>query len=173
MQTVEQVTCEDGKHVPDDPAGRGDIRPPVCRECYAVLCESCEQVAIFDGQMWCGPCGSAQDDGGALEGEVDHRPVPQVAIFDGQMWCGPCGSAQDDGGALEGEVDHRPVPARSGKRWDSAELAQLLAGYRSHQGIKELADAHGRSQGAIWSRLHQSGEIALSDIPERYRRVRD
>ncbi len=56
---------------------------------------------------------------------------------------------------MEVEATPRPAP----KRWSDAEEAELLAALRQGKAIPDLALAHGRSIGAIESRLQQMGVL--------------
>jgi hypothetical protein len=53
----------------------------------------------------------------------------------------------------------RKLPENAGKPWTSEEDDRLAAAYDAGQGLNELAAAHGRTRGAIRSRLIRLGKI--------------
>jgi hypothetical protein len=57
---------------------------------------------------------------------------------------------------------HRSGRARAGQPWRSCEDTALISGYRSGQGVKDLARIHGRSAKAIALRLERLG---VSQVP--------
>ncbi len=57
----------------------------------------------------------------------------------------------------------RQPPANAGQPWTPEEEQRLLNGYHAGQTISRLATAHGRTRGAIESRLQRMGVIPQRD----------
>lgn len=57
----------------------------------------------------------------------------------------------------------RKLPANAGQPWTQEEEQRLLTGYHAGQTVSQLSTAHGRSRGAIESRLQRLGAIPLRD----------
>ncbi len=53
----------------------------------------------------------------------------------------------------------RVLPGAAGKPWDAEEDASLAADFESGTAIKELAQTHQRTEGAIRSRLMRLGKL--------------
>jgi hypothetical protein len=65
--------------------------------------------------------------------------------------------ANDPGGAVP--AISRSRRANRGKPWTADQEAQLLKAFDAGRDIDDIADAHGRTQGAITSRLRKLGRI--------------
>jgi len=65
--------------------------------------------------------------------------------------------------ALEKQEQHQKreqyLPANAGKPWDKGEDDQLCADFDQGMTIKQLSQRHGRTQGAIQSRLMKLGKL--------------
>ncbi len=58
----------------------------------------------------------------------------------------------------------RKLPANAGQPWTQDEEQRLLEGYHAGQSITQLATTHGRTRGAIESRLQRLGELPQQDV---------
>lgn len=58
----------------------------------------------------------------------------------------------------EREKREKTLPQNAGKAWTDSEDAELLAAYDDRLTVKELAIKHGRTEGAIESRLLRLGQ---------------
>ncbi len=58
-----------------------------------------------------------------------------------------------------GKKKDRKLPSNAGQLWTQEEEQCLLTGYHAGQSISKLATAHGRSRGAIESRLQRRGQF--------------
>jgi glutathione S-transferase len=63
----------------------------------------------------------------------------------------------------ERERRARRLPENAGKSWDREEDEQLCREFDSGISVKDLAAHHGRTEGAIQSRLVKFGKIKLPD----------
>jgi hypothetical protein len=61
----------------------------------------------------------------------------------------------------ERERKARSLPGNAGKPWDDGEQERLCRDFDGGTSIKELAVRHGRTEGAIESRLVKLGKIKL------------
>jgi hypothetical protein len=66
----------------------------------------------------------------------------------------------------ERERRARFLPGNAGKAWDKTEQDQLCQGFDAGSSIKELASQHGRTLGAIQSRLVKLGRIKLPTMDQ-------
>ena len=57
----------------------------------------------------------------------------------------------------EREKRQQPPPTNAGKPWDKAEDEQLCASFSQGVTVRQLSERHGRTQGAIQSRLMKLG----------------
>ncbi len=62
-----------------------------------------------------------------------------------------------------GKKKERKLPSNAGQPWTQEEEQRLLEGYHAGQTIPQLATAHGRTRGAIESRLQRMGVIPQRD----------
>lgn len=62
---------------------------------------------------------------------------------------------------LQKATRSRSQPANAGKPWTKEEDASLLEAFDAGKPVKELADRHGRTKGAIQSRLVRHGRLQL------------
>ena len=62
-------------------------------------------------------------------------------------------------------VKKNPAPANAGVKWTRDEIDSLLAEFDSGMSVPEIAEAHGRSKGAIHSKLVAFGRVRLSYPP--------
>ncbi len=62
-----------------------------------------------------------------------------------------------------GRKKERNLPANAGQPWTQEEEQHLLEGYHAGQSITQLATVHGRTQGAIESRLQRLGALPQRD----------
>ena len=70
--------------------------------------------------------------------------------------------------ALE-RLEVRPVrpkhlPENAGKPWDDSELTNLIESFDAGVEIKQLAQRHGRTEGAIVSRLERLGKVVRPHV---------
>lgn len=63
-----------------------------------------------------------------------------------------------DSAAKRAERD-RSLPSNAGRSWPETEDKELLAIFDAGTPVKEIAEKHGRTQGAIVSRLVRLGRI--------------
>lgn len=66
-----------------------------------------------------------------------------------------------------GKKKERKLPANAGQPWTQEEEQRLLDSYHAGQTIAQLATAHGRTRGAIESRLQRLGAIPPRDEGEK------
>ncbi len=72
---------------------------------------------------------------------------------------------------LDAEPKTRKVlPANAGKPWSSEEEAQLIEEYDSPLSLKDIAAVHGRTKGAIESKLVGLGIITRSSFVKKQRK---
>ncbi|MFH0810421.1 MAG: hypothetical protein V2A77_08155 [Pseudomonadota bacterium] len=89
--------------------------------------------------------------GEVLSGEgVFNRPKIIRALF-------LAAKALDD--LVKGENRVKALPGNAGKAWSETEDSELLAAFDGGLPIKEIAARHGRTGGAITSRLIRLGRI--------------
>ncbi len=62
-----------------------------------------------------------------------------------------------------GKKKERKLPPNAGQPWTQEEEQRLLTSYHAGQTIAQLATAHGRTRGAIESRLQRLGELPQRD----------
>lgn len=63
------------------------------------------------------------------------------------------------------EEKKRKLPPNAGRPWTQEEDAQVCAELGEGIRIAEMARSHGRTNGAIWSRLVHLGKIAPESVP--------
>ena len=56
-------------------------------------------------------------------------------------------------------------PANAGARWDDAEIEMLIAQFDSGMSTSEIAKLHGRTKGAIESKLVERGKLERTYFP--------
>lgn len=64
------------------------------------------------------------------------------------------------------EARQHRLPPNAGKPWTKAEETRLVQAFDEGRSIQQLAAEHGRTSGAITSRLQKLGKI---EVPEEYR----
>jgi len=117
---------------------------PCCGICSVILCISCQQSPATDS-LWCEPCSAyiAAESALALEIEEEiHGPLPP------------------------------PGPPKAGARWLAEEDARLVSEFRGKEASRAIAEVHGRSEGAVWSRLVHLREVNPDAVPQRFQRSR-
>ncbi|GAB2483942.1 hypothetical protein GCM10027082_38570 [Comamonas humi] len=72
--------------------------------------------------------------------------------------------------ALDGDAGRgkpaKPLPGNAGRAWSSEEDEELLARFDAGIPVKELAEKHARSRGAIHSRLLRLGRLQERGAPQ-------
>ncbi len=66
-----------------------------------------------------------------------------------------------------GKKKERKLQPNAGQPWTQEEEQRLLEGYHAGQSITQLATTHGRTRGAIESRLQRLGELPQRDEGEK------
>jgi len=75
-------------------------------------------------------------------------------------------AAQALDGSASGSKRAKPLPGNAGRAWSSQEDEELLARFDAGMPVKELAETHARSRGAIHSRLLRLGRLQERGTPQ-------
>ncbi len=138
-------SCANDDHLPDSAARRSDCASPYCLECFSTLCVACEATAV--PQRALSLCDECSLDASMAIDEIIAAEVGQRGI----------------------QADQPSRPNNSSGPWSDDEEQRLLLSYRSGRSVPAIGRQHGRSVGAIWSRLVKTREVSWSQVPKSSR----
>jgi hypothetical protein len=122
--------------LPLDPPAKSDRPPMDMRVATWIIHALAAGIDPYTGEPLCG--------GGVL---VDPNTIQALQLAEEAMLSRPR------------SMKTRELPTQAGKAWDSAEEELLLREFEAGESMTAIAVAHGRTQGAIRSRLIRLGKI--------------